>query len=99
MRAKRISSSGLATGSGPPALTAMVISLPMRANCFAIRSHRANIVCLRVSKMRPMIDRSMAVEECAELVEVAGEQRRVAAESLPLRLDGGGESSAIGGAE
>jgi hypothetical protein len=46
-----------------------------------------------------MIDRSMAGEERAELVEVEGEQQRVAAESLPLRLDGGGESSAIGGAE
>src|SRR6185503_19340122 len=45
---------GLLTGSDPPALTAMVISLPIRANCFAIRSQRANIVCCLVSKMRPM---------------------------------------------
>jgi len=29
--------------------------LPMRVNCFAIRSQRANIVCLRVSNMRPMV--------------------------------------------
>jgi hypothetical protein len=46
-----------------------------------------------------MIDRSMAAEERAELVEVEGEQQRVAVVALPLRLDGGGESSAIGGAE
>ena len=42
------------SGSGPPALTAMVISLPIRANGFAMRSQRANIVCFLVSKMRPM---------------------------------------------
>src|SRR5687767_15674906 len=47
-------SARLDSGSGPPALTAIVISLPMRANCFEMRSQRANIVCLRVSKMRPM---------------------------------------------
>ena len=45
---------GLAAGSGPPDLTAMVMSFAMRANCFAMRFHRANIVCLRTSKMRPM---------------------------------------------
>src|SRR5579862_3899352 len=45
---------GLEAGSGPPDLTAMVMSLAMRANCFAMRFHRANIVCLRTSKMRPM---------------------------------------------
>ena len=47
-------SAGLVSGFGPPALTAIVMSLPMRANCFAIWSQRANIVCLRASKMRPM---------------------------------------------
>src|SRR5215472_10605637 len=45
---------GLEAGSAPPAFTAMVMSLAMRANCFAMRFHRANIVCLRTSKMRPM---------------------------------------------
>src|SRR6516164_8721982 len=45
---------GFEAGSGPPAFTAMVMSLAMRANCFAMRFHRANIVCLRTSKMRPM---------------------------------------------
>src|SRR5579863_6885979 len=45
---------GLAAGSGPPDLTAMVMSFAMRANCFAMRFHRANIVALRTSKMRPM---------------------------------------------
>src|SRR5215469_16729859 len=46
---------GLEAGSVPPAFTAMVMSLAMRANCFAMRFHRANIVCLRTSKMRPMV--------------------------------------------
>ena len=41
-------------GSGPPALTAMVMSLATRANCFAMRFQRANIVCLRTSNIRPM---------------------------------------------
>src|SRR5215470_15911039 len=47
-------SMGFEVGSGPPALTAMVMSLAMRANCFAMRFHRANIVCFLTSKMRPM---------------------------------------------
>src|SRR5579859_3007600 len=47
-------STGLEAGSAPPDLTAMVMSFAMRANCFAMRFHRANIVCLRTSKMRPM---------------------------------------------
>src|ERR1700741_3624390 len=47
-------SEGLEAGSEPPDLTAMVMSFAMRANCFAMRFHRANIVCLRTSKMRPM---------------------------------------------
>jgi hypothetical protein len=50
-------SAGLLFGSEPPAFTAMVMSLPMRANCFAIRFHRANIACLRTSKMRPIAGR------------------------------------------
>src|SRR5882724_12322377 len=32
----------------------MVMSLAIRANCFAIRFHRANIVCFLTSNMRPM---------------------------------------------
>src|SRR5579871_702795 len=50
-------STGLEAGSAPPDLTAMVMSLAIRANCFAMRFHRANIVCLRTSKMRPMVNR------------------------------------------
>jgi hypothetical protein len=73
----------------------MVMSLPMRANCFAIRSHRANIVCLRVSKMRPMIDRSMEGED-VRFGEDAGWRPSWRCHS---GSDGGGESSAIGGAE
>src|SRR5689334_24327355 len=45
---------GFELGSLPPALTAMLMSFAMRANCFAMRSHRANIVCLRTSNMRPI---------------------------------------------
>src|SRR6185436_4130906 len=47
-------SEGFDSGLGPPFLTAIVISLPMRANALDILSQRANIVALRVSKMRPM---------------------------------------------
>ena len=46
---------GLFSGFGPLAFTAIVISLPMRANALDILSQRANIVAFRVSKMRPMI--------------------------------------------
>ena len=45
---------GLLSGLGPPAFTAMAMSLPMRVNALAILSHRLNMVALRVSKMRPM---------------------------------------------
>src|SRR5947208_1229885 len=45
---------GCDAGSARPAFTAMVRSLAMRANCFAMRFQRANIVALRTSKMRPM---------------------------------------------
>src|SRR5580700_3030746 len=45
---------GLDAGSVPPDFTAMVMSLAMRANCFAMRFHRANIVCFLTSKMRPI---------------------------------------------
>src|SRR5574342_946405 len=45
---------GLPSGLAPPDLTAMAMSLLMRVKAFAIRFHRANMVALRVSKMRPM---------------------------------------------
>src|SRR5262245_43767409 len=47
-------SAGLELTSPPPDLTAMLMSLATRANCLAMRSQRANIVCLRTSKMRPI---------------------------------------------
>src|SRR5580693_10864 len=46
---------GLVAGSGPPVFTAMAISFPMRVNCLAIRSHRANMVCFLTSNMRPIV--------------------------------------------
>jgi hypothetical protein len=46
---------GFEEGSGPPDLTAMVMSFAIRANCFAMRFHRANIVCFLTSNMRPML--------------------------------------------
>jgi hypothetical protein len=47
-------SAGFEFGSGPPFLTAIVMSLPIRLNCFAIRFQRANIACFLTSKIRPM---------------------------------------------
>src|SRR5438477_10003995 len=48
-------SEGLLCGFDTAALTAIVISLPMRANALDILSQRANIVAFRVSKMRPIL--------------------------------------------
>src|ERR1700760_3315576 len=45
---------GLESGLPPPAFTAIAMSLLMRVNSFAILFQRANMVALRVSKMRPM---------------------------------------------
>src|SRR5271170_2417137 len=45
---------GLAAGSGPPACTAMAMSLATRVNCLAMRFQRANIACFLTSNMRPM---------------------------------------------
>src|ERR1700686_250666 len=45
---------GLVAGSGPPARTAIAISLATRVNCFAMRFQRANIACFLTSNMRPM---------------------------------------------
>src|SRR6188768_4543901 len=72
-------SAGLEFGSLPPALTAMLMSLAMRANCFAMRSHRANIVCLRTSNMRPIGARI--------LLDVAHRDRNVADVDVPGRAD------------
>src|SRR6185503_14516077 len=47
-------SAGLECGSVPPAFTATTISLLMRENALDMRSQRANIVCLRTSKILPM---------------------------------------------
>ena len=47
-------SAGFEAGSVPPVLTAIVMSLPIRANCFAMRFQRANIACFLTSKMRPI---------------------------------------------
>jgi hypothetical protein len=47
-------SAGFEAGSAPPVLTAIVMSLPIRANCFAMRFQRANIACFLTSKMRPI---------------------------------------------
>src|ERR1700759_3993732 len=47
-------SDGFEAGSGPPPCTAMVMSLAMRVNCFAMRFQRANIACFLTSNMRPM---------------------------------------------
>src|SRR5262252_940052 len=56
---------GLLSGLGPPAFTAMAMSLPMRVNAFAILSHRLNMVALRVSKMRPMANALPHRARCA----------------------------------
>src|SRR6218665_3534979 len=51
---------GLLSGLVPPAFTAMAMSLLIRVNSFAILFQRANIVVLRVSKMRPMAAKNAA---------------------------------------
>src|SRR5688572_16387763 len=73
-------SAGLELTSPPPALTAMLMSLEMRANCLAMRSQRANIVCLRTSNMRP-IGRGFSQENVGKgtlLGDVANRNRHVA---------------------
>ena len=74
-------SAGLCSGFGPPALTAIVISLPMRANALDILSQRANIVALRVSKMRPIVDSAPACGTCMD--ERAGAAREAALQRGP----------------
>ena len=67
---------GLFLQDGPPALTAIVISLPMRANALDILSERANMTCLRVSKMRPMALPDRVVEHARAGVGAAAEYQR-----------------------
>src|SRR5215510_10363144 len=59
----------LVEGSGPPAFTAIAISFPIRENCLAIRSQRANMVDLRTSKILPiylfMIYSSLFLVSCS----------------------------------
>src|ERR1700733_13783287 len=45
---------GFAAGSGPPACTAIAMSLATRVNCLAMRFQRANMACFLTSNMRPM---------------------------------------------
>src|SRR5512139_368696 len=45
---------GFVSALGPPVFTAIAMSFEIRVKTFAIRFHRANIVALRVSKMRPI---------------------------------------------
>src|SRR5579859_6637640 len=47
---------GFECGSVPPDFTAILMSFAIRANCFAMRFHRANIVCLRTSNILPIDD-------------------------------------------
>src|SRR5262245_55568547 len=70
-------SEGLLSGFGPPAFTAIVISLPIRAKAFDILSQRANMVALRVSKIRPM--RAVCLRWC-------GDSRRASARDLARDL-------------
>src|SRR5688500_20378653 len=88
---------GLEWGSGPPFLTAMVMSLPMRANCFAMRFQRANIACFLTSKMRPMNGSPEVGAHFTLKSLVTGDYRlvrtdpaRCAGNSLPFPHDLGG---------
>src|SRR6187200_2749221 len=83
---------GLELGSDPPALTAMLMSLAMRANCFAMRSHRANIVCLRTSNMRPIRARILphGDRDIADVCVTSGRDVPAIA-PIPARLDIAGE--------
>ena len=49
-----IRSRGLPAGSGPPALTAITISLPSRVKVLAILPQRLNLRALRNSKALPI---------------------------------------------
>src|SRR5919197_4989250 len=80
---------GLLSGFGPPAFTAMAMSLAMRVNTFAIRFHRANIVALRVSKMRPMVSYSRWVAASSCRAGYRTDPSRAPATSLPDMMSDG----------
>ena len=72
-------------GSGPPALTAIAISLATRVNCFAMRFQRANIACFLTSNMRPIILRPTmpnAARFRTRMVAIPGQTARLAVTSL-----------------
>src|SRR5689334_2325131 len=69
-RARR--SAGLASGLGPLALTAIAMSLLIFVNCFATRSMRAKIVCLRFSNARPTAGPYYFEGACATLQVLFG---------------------------
>src|SRR3954470_1795861 len=82
---------GFASGSLPPALTAMLMSFETRANCFAMRSQRANIVCLRTSNMRPIRTRILLHVADGDVdiadVDVAGLVQIPVVGAIAARLD------------
>src|SRR5690242_72016 len=85
-------SAGLFSGFGPEALTAMAISLPMRANALDMRSQRANIVALRVSKMRPIRAHSGVARVAAQLAPGCSTPRGWRDQRLRLRAAVAAES-------
>src|SRR3954471_7232268 len=82
---------GLEPTSPPPALTAMLMSLAIRANCFAMRSQRANIVCLRTSNMRPIRPRILPDVAHGDAhianVDVAGRMQVPVVVAIAARFD------------
>src|SRR5512133_1238575 len=70
-------SAGLWSGLGPPDFTAIAMSLLMRVKAFAILFQRANIVALRVSKMRPMVVRALG-PRCAGARQVVTKRAFIA---------------------
>src|SRR4051812_41157911 len=77
---------GLVSGLGPPDFTAIAMSLLIRVNSFAIRFQRANIVALRVSKMRPMgryVPQSGGVRRTCVFPRGRSVGRRTVAHSTP----------------
>src|SRR5204862_3738571 len=82
---------GFESGSLPPALTAMLMSFEMRANCLAMRSQRANIVCFRTSKMSPigariLLDVADRDDQIADIDVTRGPQKPLFA-PVAARLD------------
>src|SRR6185437_9197751 len=91
---------GFEAGSEPPDFTDMVMSLAMRANCFAMRFQRANMVCLRTSKMRPM-GKPRATPNLSyrhmDVAAAAGGERRANVAPKPPRWVGRGATHASHG--